>query len=205
MSVETRVDSSSIPPALRPAVGIHHAAYRCRDAEQTRWFYEDVLGLPLSMTLVAEEVPGLREKVPYMHLFFALGNGEFVAFFDQPSTAKLAHFERADSFDRHIAFEVANEADLRAWQKRINNLGVSCLGPVDHDFVKSVYMYDPNGLQVELTIRTANHDHHMVDGRESARQQLQEWTARTRGTKEEKFGAAAVDLRSRQAKHAAKP
>ena len=27
--------------------GINHVAYRCRDAEQTRWFYEDVLGLAL--------------------------------------------------------------------------------------------------------------------------------------------------------------
>jgi catechol 2,3-dioxygenase-like lactoylglutathione lyase family enzyme len=27
--------------------GLHHAAYRCRDAEQTREFYEDFLGLPL--------------------------------------------------------------------------------------------------------------------------------------------------------------
>lgn len=56
------------------AKGIHHAAYRCRDAEQTRWFYEDVLGFPLSMTLVADIVPGLRKRVPFMHLFFELGN-----------------------------------------------------------------------------------------------------------------------------------
>ena len=27
--------------------GLHHTAYRCADAEQTRAFYEDFLGLPL--------------------------------------------------------------------------------------------------------------------------------------------------------------
>ena len=27
--------------------GLHHAAYRCRDSEETRAFYEDFLGLPL--------------------------------------------------------------------------------------------------------------------------------------------------------------
>ena len=27
--------------------GLHHTAYRCADAEQTRQFYEDFLGLPL--------------------------------------------------------------------------------------------------------------------------------------------------------------
>ena len=28
--------------------GLHHNAYRCRDAEKTRCFYEDFLGLPLA-------------------------------------------------------------------------------------------------------------------------------------------------------------
>ena len=186
-------------PALRSAVGIHHAAYRCRDAEQTRWFYEDVLGLPLAMTLVADEVPGLRHKIPYMHLFFELGNGSFVAFFDQPATARPEQFAKADSFDRHIAFEVPDEAALLAWQQRINARGVSCLGPVDHDFVKSVYMYDPNGLQVELTMRTARHDHIMVEERAGARDMLSAWSARTREVKEAQFGAEAIDRRSRQA------
>ncbi|MFM1895739.1 MAG: hypothetical protein RLZZ385_813 [Pseudomonadota bacterium] len=29
--------------------GLHHNAYRCRDSEQTRRFYEDLLGLPLGL------------------------------------------------------------------------------------------------------------------------------------------------------------
>lgn len=29
----------------KPVVGVHYAAFRCRDAEQTIWFYRDVLGL----------------------------------------------------------------------------------------------------------------------------------------------------------------
>ena len=31
--------------------GLHHNAYRCRDSEQTRRFYEGFLGLPLAGTL----------------------------------------------------------------------------------------------------------------------------------------------------------
>ena len=34
-------------PAPVPIHGLHHFAYRCRDAEETRHFYEDILGLPL--------------------------------------------------------------------------------------------------------------------------------------------------------------
>jgi catechol 2,3-dioxygenase-like lactoylglutathione lyase family enzyme len=192
------MSGNEVPSALRRAVGIHHAAFRCRDAEQTRWFYEDVLGLPLAMCFVEEEVPGLRKKIPFMHLFFELGNNEYVAFFDQPGTATAAQFENADSFDRHIAFEVADEATLTAWQQHINSLGVSCLGPLDHGFVKSVYMYDPNGLQVELTTRTARHDQVMLHERAQSREVLQQWSQRTRDNKEQRFGAAAIDLRSRQ-------
>ena len=35
--------------------GLHHNAYRCRDSEETRRFYEDFLGLPLAHTLKIEE------------------------------------------------------------------------------------------------------------------------------------------------------
>jgi catechol 2,3-dioxygenase-like lactoylglutathione lyase family enzyme len=189
----------STPELIRPH-GINHAAYRCRDAEQTRWFYEDVLGLPLVVALVLEEVPGLGDPIPYMHLFFELGNGEFIAFFDQPWTAKPEDFNRAHSFDRHIAFEVKDEEQLLAWQARINAKGVSCLGPVDHGFVKSVYMYDPNGLQVELTCRTSKFDSTIEEESRTVRDKLAEWTERTRQIKNEKFGAEAVAMRSRQKK-----
>ena len=40
----------STVPALFPTApihGLHHFAYRCKDAEETRHFYEDILGLPL--------------------------------------------------------------------------------------------------------------------------------------------------------------
>ena len=200
MSSELDLGSMSTPSVLRSARGLHHAAYRCQDAEQTRWFYEDVIGLPLSLAFVSEEVPGLGDKQPFMHLFFALGDGSYIAFFDQPATAQPEQFAKAHSFDRHIALEVSDEAALLAWQKRINAHGVSCLGPVDHGFVKSVYMYDPNGLQLELTVRTAEHEQAFTYGAETARSELAAWQARTRAEKVARLGAAALDRRSRRAR-----
>ena len=35
--------------------GLHHNAYRCRDSEETRRFYEDFLGLPLAGSLDIKE------------------------------------------------------------------------------------------------------------------------------------------------------
>jgi catechol 2,3-dioxygenase-like lactoylglutathione lyase family enzyme len=48
--------------ALKPMGNIHHLALRCRDAEQTRWFYEDVLGLKLAAALALENSPGTQKN-----------------------------------------------------------------------------------------------------------------------------------------------
>lgn len=53
-----------------PIRGLHHVAYRCRDAEETRRFYEDLLGLPLVHVVRADRVPSTGEYCPYVHLFF---------------------------------------------------------------------------------------------------------------------------------------
>ena len=182
---------------LKRLGNIHHAAYRCRDAEQTRWFYEDVLGLPLAAAMVFDEIPGSGRKSEYMHLFFELADGNFIAFFDEPSTATSDHFHKKEAFDVHIAFEVESREAMLAYQKRINEAGKGCLGPVDHDFVESVYMYDPNGIQVEITSKTPDYDQIMSDDAAQAHDQLANWTARTRGVKEGLFGADALDQRGK--------
>ncbi len=52
MSVETRSVEAA---AVAPIHGLHHFAYRCRDAEETRHFYEDILGLPLAHVIKADK------------------------------------------------------------------------------------------------------------------------------------------------------
>ena len=62
---------------LKPVHNMHHTAYRCRDAEQTRWFYEDVLGFKLAAAMVFDEEPGSPVKREYMHLFFSNRRRQF--------------------------------------------------------------------------------------------------------------------------------
>ena len=176
---------------------VHHVAYRCRDAEQTRWFYEDVLGLPLAAAMVFDQVSGSEEKCDYMHLFFQLGDGNFIAFFDHPDSASTEKFERKDSFDMHIALEAESYEQMLAWQQRINEMGKSCLGPVDHGFVKSVYMYDPNGIQVEITCKSPEYVSILAEDSRQVGAQMQSWTAKTREQKLALFGAEALDKRGR--------
>ena len=54
--------------------GLHHNAYRCRDSEETRRFYEDFLGLPLAHTLEINETKSGR-KTDTLHTFYALDDG----------------------------------------------------------------------------------------------------------------------------------
>lgn len=179
-------------PAAVPLGGVHHAAFRCRDAEQTRWFYEDVLGLEAVAGLVAETVPGTNAEMPFMHLFFALGDGNYIAFFDSPTDADPAWFRRKSSFDMHIAFQAASEADMLAMQARLQAHGVQALGPLDHDFVRSIYMFDPNGIQVEITVRTPGHDAFLSQEQAELPAMLRAWSERTRALKLAKFGEDAL-------------
>lgn len=183
-----------IPPS-RPVTGVHHVAYRCRDAGQTRWFYEDILGLPAIAGLVSDIVPGTNAETPFMHLFFAMGDGGYLAFFDSPADADPAWFDDKSSFDMHIAMEVSSEDDLLAMQQRLESKGINTFGPLDHDFVKSIYMRDPNGIQVELTVRTPEHDVFMAHERAALPDVLRAWSVRTRALKTAKFGEESLELR----------
>ena len=51
--------------------GLHHNAYRCRDSEETRRFYEGFLGLPLAGTLEIGETKSGR-KTNTLHTFYQL-------------------------------------------------------------------------------------------------------------------------------------
>ena len=58
---------------------LHHAAYRCRDSEETRKFYEDFLGLSLASTLEITESKTGR-KTSTLHTFYKLGDGSCLDF-----------------------------------------------------------------------------------------------------------------------------
>ena len=156
---------------------LHHAAYRCRDSEETRRFYEDFLGLPLAGVLEINETKTGR-ATDVLHTFYALDDGSYLAFFeapDQPFDFKAQH-----DFDLHIALEVGME-DLERMLARGKAAGLETRGVSDHGFIRSIYFRDPNGYVVELTARTPGHDAAMDPARNGARAQLDRWSARRRG------------------------
>lgn len=160
--------------------GIHHSAFRCRDAEQTRAFYEDLLGLPLASVVTGEREPGSGKPNPFVHLFFRMGDGNYFAFFDAPLSADDAKFAPVHSFDRHVAFEAGSLSELAGWQVKFDAANVPCFGPIDHGFVQSIYFYDPNGIPLEITARVENHDAIMAEEAGDVRATLAKWSERKR-------------------------
>ncbi len=126
--------------------GLNHAAYRCRDSEETRRFYEDFLGLPLVHALrIDTTITGRSAQV--LHTFFAMDDGSCVAFFEEPHE----HFDFKDQrdFDLHLALTVDSRT-LHEMFERGKAAGIETRGISDHGFIHSIYFRDPNGYVVEL-------------------------------------------------------
>jgi len=152
---------------------LHHSAYRCRDSEQTRQFYEDFLGLPLSGTLEIKETKSGR-PTDTLHTFYRLDDGSFVAFFEAPDMP--FEFKPQHDYDLHIALEVEPPV-LPVMLAKGQARGIETRGVSHHGFIDSIYFRDPNGYVVELCAKAANHDTAMDPAHNGAREKLRRWTA----------------------------
>lgn len=147
---------------MQPAVpihGLHHFAWRCRDAEETRHFYEDLLGLPLTHIVRSDHVPSTGEYCPYVHIFFQMRDGSYIAFFDLGDDIAATPSANTPSWVNHIALRVDTVAAVEQAMARLQAAGVEVVGVTDHHIIQSIYFFDPNGLRVELTTPTASDDH----------------------------------------------
>src|SRR5579885_675882 len=133
--------------------GLHHNAYRCRDSEETRAFYEDFLGLEL---VSAFEIDAGRA----LHTFFRMDDGSCLAFFEVPG--RPFEFNHQDSLDLHIALAVEPEVFDRMLDK----------GRAEGREVR-----DPNGYVIELTADTGMHGEIMDPARSRPHAALARWQA----------------------------
>ena len=88
--------------------GIHHAAYRCKDAKETVEWYGRVLGMDYTTAFAEDHVPSTGEYDPYMHVFLDAGNGNVLAFFELPNQTGMGRDENTPAWVQHLAFKVAN-------------------------------------------------------------------------------------------------
>ncbi|MGW8202268.1 VOC family protein [Sphingomonas bisphenolicum] len=137
---------------------LHHFNYVCRDHEETRTFYEDVLGIPLvSFFCEVEQVPGLGEVV-LGHAFYGLADGSQIAIMNFPNHPDMREpaLEAARTLPNtiHLAVNVTAKVQERAREK-LTDAGVEFM-EVDHGVVRSIYFRDPNGITIEYTVDPTN-------------------------------------------------
>lgn len=183
---------------------LHHIAYRCSDAQRTVDFYTKVIGLKYAAGLLPPETrpspswplnePGQPPKkvvgapADSIHIFFELGDGSYLAFFDVASSPEDGP-EASPWWVKHIAFETESMEKLLAAKARLESHGVQVLGPKDHDFCQSIYFMDPDGHRLEITVRTEKADS-WQRMEAVAPKTLAEWNER----KKRKFGLGTQPL-----------
>lgn len=144
----TSVNAFGLQPTM-----LNHAAYVTHDAEATVRFYTKVMGMELASTILGDRIPSTGDAFPYFHLFFRMGDGSTMAFFESPGlpAAAPATHPAYDVFN-HIAFQVDSVEEVKRWREWLGANGVDVIGPIEHEgLVLSIYFRDNNGYRLELT------------------------------------------------------
>ncbi len=151
---------------------LHHNAYVSRDLETTRQFYEEVIGLPLVTTW--REGEGTEA---YCHVFFELADGGSLAFFQfsDPDAAESHLAARATSPFYHIALN-ASASCQSAVADRAAEHGLEAR-LIDHGYCSSLYLNDPDGMIVELTVDAVEAEAIIQERRKKPHAELAGWLA----------------------------
>ena len=140
--------------------GFSHIGLSTLDLDATRAFYEDVLGFK---PVVADTLH-IKEGGKLRHIFFDIGRDQLIAFMEAQDVPGVpgdydAGINRGLGVPNafyHFAFEAGSEAALDDKRRELLARGVDVTDVVDHDWAKSIYFQDPNGIQLEFCCFTRN-------------------------------------------------
>lgn len=119
-----------------------HAVLRVRDLERSLAFYRDLLG----MTEAARHFGGAMA-----FLTFGTGNHHDLGLLQVGAGAPDPAGNAVGLY--HLAFKVGDSLDeLRAWKARLEAAGTPILGASDHKVSQSLYLADPDGIEIELYV-----------------------------------------------------
>ncbi len=138
--------------------GFSHLGMSTLDLDKTRDFYENILGFkPVRCDTIT-----VKEGGQIRHIFFDTGRDQLLAFMEARDVPGVPR-EYDTGINRglgvpnafyHFAFEAGTEAGLEARRQELLDKGVAVSEVVDHDWAKSIYFKDPNGLQLEFCCLT---------------------------------------------------
>ena len=133
--------------------GFSHIGLSTLDLDKTREFYEGVLGFK---PVIADTIK-IKEGGSLRHVLFDTGRDQLIAFLE-PRGVPGVPTEYDAGINRglgvpagfyHFAFEAGSEAALADKRDELRAKGVEVTDIVDHDWSKSIYFKDPNGLSLE--------------------------------------------------------
>jgi catechol 2,3-dioxygenase-like lactoylglutathione lyase family enzyme len=127
--------------------GINHLAMATNDMDMTIRFWRDLLGMRLVACLGR---PG------YRHYFFEISPLDMIAFFEWPHVDKAIPKDHGVPvkgpfvFD-HVSIGMENDDALWELKDRLDAAGIWVSEPIDHDFIHSIYSFDPNNIALEFS------------------------------------------------------
>jgi catechol 2,3-dioxygenase-like lactoylglutathione lyase family enzyme len=140
--------------------GFSHIGLSTLDLDRTRAFYEDVLGFKA----VRCDILKVKEGGQIRHIFFDTGRDQLIAFMEATAVPGVpAEYDAGinrglgvPGVFYHFAFEAGTEKGLVEKRRELLARGVEVTEVVDHDWAKSIYFKDPNGIQLEFCCYTRN-------------------------------------------------
>jgi catechol 2,3-dioxygenase-like lactoylglutathione lyase family enzyme len=138
--------------------GFSHIGLSTLDLDRTRDFYERVLGFKP----VRCDILKIKEGGQIRHIFFDTGRDQLLAFMEASGVPGVP-VEYDAGINRglgvpgvfyHFAFEAGTETALIEKRAELRAKGVEVTEVVDHDWAKSIYFKDPNGIQLEFCCYT---------------------------------------------------
>ena len=140
--------------------GFSHFGLSTLDLDTTRDFYENVL----KFKAVRCDILKVKEGGQIRHIFFDTGRDQLIAFMEARGVpgvpadydAGITRGLGVPSAFYHFAFEAGSEAGLEEKRNELLAKGIDVTDVVDHDWAKSIYFKDPNGIQLEYCFFTRN-------------------------------------------------
>lgn len=158
---------------------LHHNAHVVKDLEKTRWFYEDVLGLPLVATWCEQTMLFGKERT-YCHCFFGLADESALAFFQFADADDQEEFgpELPVSGFRHIALKVERSLqDHLLGRLKAANYPADKFYALEHGYCHSLYALDPDNMIVEFTTDHPEVERINAEVLPKAHSELKRWLA----------------------------
>jgi catechol 2,3-dioxygenase-like lactoylglutathione lyase family enzyme len=137
-------------------MGFHHVAIATRDLPASHRFYTEAMGFALVKVVVAPTPEGGWAK----HLFYDTGGSGLFALWELHDESIGSQFPTGIStglglpeWVNHIAFDVADLEALADRTRRWQEHGIDVV-ELDHEWCRSIYALDPNGVLVEFCCTT---------------------------------------------------